>query len=457
MEANNLRSWWVYALLSFLAVILVGGNYVYYNFIHSERFLPGVEIGGIPVQGYDRQQATEALKIGLPAVYKVRVTFNKDDYKQETTLGDLCTPVDAAGIVESVWQEDATRGWQAKLTNLNGQQKIVYPVPLAYDPTVQTRLMQEWDAVWDRPAQNATLEIDNQQGLIVVPGQSGLKVDADKTFQALPGQMGKRTAVQIPIVLQELQPEVTADMLQNIGELAHYSTYYNTGEVNRSHNLVLAAAHINKTVIAPHTNFSVNDTVGERTVGNGFLDAKIIVGDKFELGLGGGVCQVSSTLYNAVLLAGLEIVERGNHNLAVAYVPLGLDATVAYGLQDFRFNNNTDSAIYVRAVTYGGQLTINIYGNLKDKKQVELYHIVDQTLDFTTVVETDLSLQPGEQRVDHNGQPGYVVRSFRTFYDSQGNIVKTELLARDTYQPLNKLILQGPAGVSSPWINPIVY
>ncbi|MCX5779865.1 MAG: VanW family protein [Firmicutes bacterium] len=457
MEANDLKSGWVYAILLLLALILVGGNYVYYNFIHSERFLPGVEIGGIPVQGYDREQATEALKISLAAVYKVRVTFDKDDFKQETTLGDLCTPVDAAKIVEAVWQEDATRGWQAKLSNLNGQQKIVYPVPLAYDQTVQTRLVQEWDAVWDRPAQDAALEIDSQQGLIVVPGHSGLKVDADKTFQALPSQMGKRIAVQIPIILQELQPKVTADMLQNMGELAHYSTYYNTGEVNRSHNLALAAAHINKMVIAPHTNFSVNDTVGERTGGNGFLDAKIIVGDKFELGLGGGVCQVSSTLYNAVLLAGLQIVERGNHNLAVAYVPLGLDATVYYGVQDFRFKNNTDSAVYIRAVTYGGQLTINIYGNIRDKKQVELSHVVDQTLDFTTVVETDVSLQPGEQKVDHNGQPGYVVRSFRTFYDKQGNIINKELLARDTYQPLNKLILQGPAGGSSSWLNPIVY
>jgi len=88
--------------------------------------------------------------------------------------------------------------------------------------------------------------------------------------------------------------------------------------------------------------FSINNTVGERSVENGYLDAKIIVGDNFELGLGGGLCQVSSTLYNACLLAGLEIVERGNHNLAVAYVPLGLDATVAYGVQDFIFKNNTD-------------------------------------------------------------------------------------------------------------------
>lgn len=85
----------------------------------------------------------------------------------------------------------------------------------------------------------------------------------------------------------------------------------------------------------------------------GYLDAMVIVGNKFEPGLGGGICQVSSTLYNSVLLAGLEIVERHNHNLAVAYVQVGRDATVAWGLQDFKFRNNTDRPIYIRALTSG--------------------------------------------------------------------------------------------------------
>ncbi|MDD3365439.1 MAG: VanW family protein, partial [Syntrophomonas sp.] len=221
-------------------------------------------------------------------------------------------------------------------------------------------------------------------------------------------------------------------------------TQFNTGEVNRSHNLYMATTSINKSMIAPQTVFSFNNTVGMRTMENGYLDALVIVGNKFEPGLGGGICQVSSTLYNACLLAGLEIIERSNHGLSVAYVPLGRDATVAYGIQDYKFRNNTDSPIYIRATTGGGTLTVNVYGNLKYKKRIDISNIVDQTLDFITVKELDPKLQPGEQKVDHNGHLGYVVRSFRTFYDNNGKMVKTEQLARDTYKPLNELILEGP-------------
>jgi len=153
---------------------------------------------------------------------------------------------------------------------------------------------------------------------------------------------------------------------------------------------------------------------------------------------------VSSTLYNSVLLAGLEIVERHNHNLAVAYVQVGRDATVAWGLQDFKFRNNTDRPIYIRAVTSGGQLLINIYGNTEYKKRIEISSIIDRTLDFTTVTELDNTLAPGQEVVNNKGQLGYVVRSFRTFYDQGGKIVNSEQLDTDTYRPLNRLILKGP-------------
>jgi vancomycin resistance protein YoaR len=212
----------------------------------------------------------------------------------------------------------------------------------------------------------------------------------------------------------------------------------------------MATNSINKSIIAPQTVFSFNNTVGIRTMERGYLDALVIVGNKFEPGLGGGICQVSSTLYNAALLAGLEIVERSNHGLAVAYVPLGRDATVAWGIQDFRFKNNTDSPVYIRAITGGGTLTINVYGDLKYKKRINVSNIIDQTIDFKTIKELDLKLQPGEEKVDHKGNPGYVVRSFRNFYDNNGKLEKTELLARDTYKPLNKLILEGPPIVPAP-------
>ena len=230
--------------------------------------------------------------------------------------------------------------------------------------------------------------------------------------------------LKIPIIIRKQEPQITDAILSNMGQLSSYTTNYDLALVNRSHNLYVAASSIDKSIVAPHTVFSFNNTVGQCTAEKGYLDAMVIVTGKFEPGLAGGICQVSSTLYNASLLAGMDIMERRNHSLAVTYVPLGRDATVANGSQDFKFRNNTDDPIYIRATASGGRLTISIYGNLKYKKKIEISNIIDQTLDFTTLIEQDPTLKPGEEKVDHNGQPGYVVRSFRTFYDEDGKIIE---------------------------------
>jgi vancomycin resistance protein YoaR len=170
----------------------------------------------------------------------------------------------------------------------------------------------------------------------------------------------------------------------------------------------------------------------------------VIVGDRFEQGLAGGICQVSSTLYNACLLAGLQITERHNHNLAVAYVPLGQDATVTYGSQDFRFKNNLGDPIYIWTQAINGKLSMKIYGNLKHKQKIQISHIVDQVIDFKEIRETKQDLAAGTSKVEQNGSPGYVVRSFRTFYNGDGSVARQEQLARDYYRPLNRLIYVGP-------------
>ena len=139
-----------------------------------------------------------------------------------------------------------------------------------------------------------------------------------------------------------------------------YTTYFNPGEVSRTTNLRLAAEALDQVKIIPGQTFSFNKTVGERTEEAGYQEAYVIEGDEFVLGVGGGICQVSSTLYNAVLLSNLEIVERHTHSLPVAYVPTGKDATVAYGYLDFKFKNNTPYDLMLQSFIKNNALTIQI-------------------------------------------------------------------------------------------------
>jgi len=428
-------------------LVLMGGLscYVYAKTLNSDRFAPGVEIGGIAVQGNTLDEAVAAIDQSVSEIFATNLTFYKDDYKYESKLSDFCLPIDSRQVVQSAWQQEKARSWRSKVTNLNGKQKIVYPVDLAYDPAIKSKLLQEWNTKWGMPATNASLDMDSRSGILaVIPGQSGRAVDAEGTFKTLPAQLAKTRALKIPIRVKSQEPQITDTALSKMGLLTSYTTNYDMALVNRSHNLGVATSFIDKSIVPPHTVFSFNETIGRCTVEKGYLDAMVIVGGKFEPGLAGGICQVSSTLYNASLLAGMDILERRNHSLAVTYVPLGRDATVSNGSQDFKFMNNTDDPLYIRAVAGGGKLTISIFGNIQYKKKIQLSNIIDQTLDFTTLIEQDPSLKPGEEKVDHNGQLGYVVRSFRTFYGEDGKIIKTEQLARDTYDPLNKLVYRGP-------------
>lgn len=156
--------------------------------------------------------------------------------------------------------------------------------------------------------------------------------------------------------------EVNAEDLDASENLATYVTEFAGGSKGRIHNIQLAAEKVNGTTVEPGTVFSFNDTVGPTGKSSGFKKARIFVNGKDAEGYGGGVCQVSSTIYNAALAAGLEIVERHPHSKPVAYVPENKDAATSYGGKDFRFKNSTKAPVVVRASANEGLLTVKIVG-----------------------------------------------------------------------------------------------
>jgi vancomycin resistance protein YoaR len=433
-----------------LGILSAAGLFYWQVYASKQSFLPGVVIAATDVQGYNVNQASTVLQQSLNLAYLNPVVFTHGDYRRETTLGALAFPVDVPKVVNEVLKEEQQRGWMSRAASIMGQKPVEYQVPIEYRADVVQNLLKEWQESLGIPSVDARLEMDKVRGLIVVPEKIGKEIDYNATWAQMSPDWGAASALEVNIVMQNTHPAVTEKDLAGMGELSSYTTWYKVAEVDRTHNLTKAANIINGVMIKPGQIFSFNQTVGPRTGVTGYRDALIIVGDKFEPGTGGGICQVSSTLYNANLLAGLEIVERYNHGLLVAYIPPGLDATVAYGLQDYRFKNNTDSPVYIRATAGGGKLTISIYGNLAYKKRVKLSYVIDEVIPFQEVRELRPDLAPGETRVDHNGVPGYVVRSFRSYLDANGKVISSEQLGRDRYRPLNKLILMGDEPSAGP-------
>ncbi len=235
--------------------------------------------------------------------------------------------------------------------------------------------------------------------------------------------------------------------------LSTYSTNYNAGYTARSTNLKIASSKINGTVLLPGEEFSFNKIVGKRTIQDGYQNAPIYENGKVVDGLAGGICQISSTLYNAVLLANLEIVERRNHNFTSTYVPEGRDATVVYGAIDFKFKNTREYPIKINSSVSGGVATFTIKGIKQETEyDVKIFTNVAQVIPFSEELEEDSSIAPGTKTVVQAGHNGSKVNSYRALY-LNGKEISRELLATDTYKVMNRIV-KVPVGTSAETTTP---
>ena len=444
MEPMNkkTKTTWLISILLGLTVLL--GLLSYQLLYKNVSFMSGVKIAEVPVAGYTPDEAAVIVTAWLENAYHSPVILHYNEYSTQLFLKEICNPEDADQIIQKVWEQEKNRNLLSRIPGLNRNQKMHYPLSITPDKEKLVIIKDKLDQQLAQPYVNARLEVDPGRGLLIIPGEDGREVDIEATMAQLPSELKIFTELKLPVVMANKPQQVNAQDLKVMGELSHFTTWFNPNEVNRTHNLKIAAGTINNTLLMPGEIFSFNNIVGRRSVDRGYREALIIIGGKFEPGLAGGICQVSSTLYNTALLAGLEIVERHNHSLAIAYVPLGRDATVTYGLQDLKFRNNSEHPLYLRAVVSGSSITMNVYGHEKDKQRIELSHVVDGVIDYETRRELDPKLNPGQEIVDTAGNKGYIVRSFRTFFDAQGQVVKTEQLARDQYRPLHRVIKHGP-------------
>ncbi|GEN30606.1 vancomycin resistance protein YoaR [Cerasibacillus quisquiliarum] len=210
-----------------------------------------------------------------------------------------------------------------------------------------------------KEAKNAYFNENN----IIMPGTNGQTLDIDRFISTFKKHFYSKEEAQINIPMKTVFPRVDEELLAEISEkeLTSYVTYYDVGHKERTHNIELATNAINNYVLFPDEEFSFNEIVGERTKERGYKKAPVIVKGELSEGIGGGICQVSSTLFNAVNLKGIEIIERYSHSREVPYVPPGQDAMVSWWGPDFVFKNKYRHPILIRAQATNGKLRIQIY------------------------------------------------------------------------------------------------
>jgi vancomycin resistance protein YoaR len=237
-----------------------------------------------------------------------------------------------------------------------------------------------------------------------------------------------------------IEPEYKKEVLKNIkDELGAFTTTFKAFDTNRVSNIKIATQSANNIVIMPNEIFSLNKVLGPVLEKYGYKLANVVINNELVPGIGGGICQVSSTLYNAVLLSNLKIVERKNHTLPSTYVDMGRDATISGNYIDFKFQNNTKYPLYIYGEVKKSSLSFTIYGkNDYPNREVKIKTQILSVINPKVQTVEDISLEKGLILEDKKPRPGYIVKSFREVFE-KGKKLYVETLFTDKYPATNGL------------------
>lgn len=278
----------------------------------------------------------------------------------------------------------------------------------------------------------------------ILPEKRGASFDTVSAQRVLDGAPWGET-VSVPADIQE--PEITAEDLKAVlfRDLLGECTTHVGGTAARVSNVKLASAAFDGTVLNSGDVFSYNETVGQRTEAKGYKAAPAYVQGETVDEIGGGVCQPSSTLYYACLLANMEITERYAHRYIPAYITRGMDATVSWGGPDYKFTNNTQYPIKLVAKYDKGYLTVQLWGTKTDQTSVQMTYETLSTTPFEEVEQLDPTLAPGARQVKVTPYTGCKVRTYRNVFDSDGTLISSDVEAVSDYKSRNRLVLVGPS------------
>ena len=288
---------------------------------------------------------------------------------------------------------------------------------------------------------DATVSFDSK-GFRYAEGQDGVSVDEERLAEALLESDGKTIKMQLPLNYDKAV--TVAELKRNTVLKGTFTTYYKSSGANRRYNIARSASSISGLTLCAGETFSFNNVVGPRTVENGYKQAKVIMDGLYADGVGGGVCQVSTTLYNALLLANF-IPAASQHSLVSSYVKAGFDAMVSYGVADLTFVNNTEHNVYVQAVIGKDSVTFNVYGE-PNKYRVER-ESVEQREPFKTIEVVDKAKYPeltytDEFKVVTSGSDGVKTSSYLKYY-LDGVLTDTKLIRRNNYKRVDCVIARG--------------
>jgi len=431
---------WIAILVSLgiLVFALAAGGYALLP--QDDRIADGVSVNGVTLGGQTRAQARAAVESSLQQNTTQSITLAAASERREITLDALGVRPDIEKTLNyayGVGRQDAVFSRLTRAIAARRHGMAVAPT-FTLDRDVATGVLKEMAHVINRPSTNATAHWDDGAAqVVIIPGIKGGTLDIDESLAlVVASTVGKLAAGQpvpaeVTLPYAANTPRVTAEMLAPVDTLlATFTTSYASSSRNRAGNVETAARSINGAIVMPGEVFSYNQTVGPRSAENGFRIAPVIMNGQLVPGLGGGVCQVSTTLYNAALLSNMKIVARSHHSHPVPYVPSGRDATVSYGSLDLKFRNASAAPIAIEMYIGNRRLTARILGK-GPAPVVTIERSGIQRLAGRTTTKKDPHLALGARVVEQRGTGGLAVTVTRVV--GAGDAAVREMISHDRY------------------------
>ncbi|MPM34776.1 hypothetical protein SDC9_81363 [bioreactor metagenome] len=427
----------------FSSISLVATNMA---FMVTDKIYNGVMVGDIAVGGLSVKEAED--KIDANFRHRLNdppIIMNYEGNCWKVTAEEVEWTLDSEKLAQQAFnvgrRGSISQQFKERFITINGG----YKVPLA--PSFNNERLHVIIAgiaeIIDREPHDAEVLLDGSR-VIRIPDTRGRKVDIDLLTVTLHEKLNAGFPVIIDIPVTEVEPKVQASDIEDIDSvISMYTTQFDPANENRAQNITLASNSIGGTLLRPNEVFSFNNLVGLRIAEFGYREAPVFIEGKIVPDFGGGVCQVSSTLYNAILLAEMKIEERTSHFRPPGYVPLGQDATVADNLLDFKFRNGLPQNIYILSQVSTDSITIYILSkNSPNRPEIVIESVKEKVIAPNTIVKQDLSLDYGKQVIENQGQKGFVVSTYRVKRVS-GKEIGREHLFTDEFKPDDRVVRVG--------------
>ncbi len=417
--------------------------------------MEGVSIGEVPVGSMTLDEARAAVNDYVEEVSEGQVTLVGDIGKVTVDNSDFGLEWDNDDVVEDALNLGRTGNVLSRYKTIKDTEEngCVLDLGLSVDKSATSQIFTRYADELEQGPEENTLKRENGQ-FVVVEGEKGSEVDISASIDSITDFFNNgwsESNNEISLVCDVVEPSISVEELQQVEDLlGTFSTDYSSSSSARKQNLANGASKIDGTVLMPGEQFSVYGAVSPFSEENGYELAGSYNNGQVVETFGGGICQVSTTLYNAVLRAELQVDERSPHSMTVHYVDLSMDAAIAGTYKDMKFTNNTDYPVYIEGVSDGYTLKFNVYGKeTRDPgRTLEFISETTQTDEPKTIYSASSSAAFGSMSTTQSGRTGYSAVLWKVVYQD-GEEVSREIINSSTYSGQDTIVTVGLSGGDS--------